>query len=501
MTILPVGDYRPDVPPYRGTHATVATNVFPRPDAAMGPIKSGVSQATGLTGTPIQGFMARTGDGVSYLYCCTTNSAVIYRKYGPTFANYFTGATGAVTAMQPWRFAQFGSRVFATAPSHGLIHQVIGSADDFATVSAAPRAGIIATVEPGFLMLGNIDDGTARPNGLRWSALNDGADFPVVGTSDAASKQSDDQDLPNGGAVTAILPAVGGAAAAIFTEGSIYRAEYIGAPAVFAFRDVVRGAGNICPHGAIAVRGVAYYVGNEGFARFDGQNETLIGLGRVSQTFLDTVDRNNLHRVYVAHDPSRKILVWAYPTATATNGNPNRWLIYSYAADRWSFSDDAAIACALIFTATTDYIPLDLLDGYYPLGMDDPGTPSLDSEAINGGAPLLAGFTAAGAYVTYTGATLAALVETGETDANGRRGVVTGLRPMTDAGTVTAAVGYREGLASAPAYTALTPQEVTGICPQRISTRYARSRVYVPAAQSWTYLQGVDVMMKAGAKR
>ena len=497
MTILPVGDYRPDVPAYLGTHATVATNVFPRPDGSDGPLKAATVVATGLSGQPVSAYMARSGDGTVYQYVAVAYANTINRKYGSTYAGFFTGSSGGgATVLFPWRFTQFGERLVAVNPASGLWYHTITTTNNFTQATAAPRAAFIATIEPGFVMLGRINDGTERPAGLRWSAINDGTDWPVVGTSDAASKQSDDQDLPNGGAVTGILAAVGGGAACVLTERSVYRVDYIGAPSIFSFREIIRGSGNICPNGAIAVRGIAYYVSEEGFQRFDGQAETPIGLGRVSRTFLDSVDRENLHRVYVAHEPNRKLLVWAYPDTTATNGNPNRWLIYSYATDKWRYSDDPGIECCLIFTAQQDGTSLDLI-----ASPDSMTSTSMDSTTIGGGSPLLAGFNTSNQFVTYTGATLAALVETGETDDKGRRVFVSGLRPLTDAAAPTAAVGYRDTFNASIAYTSLTGIEATGVCPQRINTRYARARVYIPAAATWTYLQGVDVQMQRAGKR
>lgn len=502
MTIVPVGDYRPDAPPYLGTHSTVATNVYPRPDGSMGPIKAATVITSNLIAQPISGFTARKGDGAVYVYASLAFRPYIYRREGATFANYFVTSTGNPTPLFPWRFAQFGDSIFVTTPACGMFTQALGSVDNFSQITAAPSGAFIATIEPGFLMVGHIASGSVTyPNRLQWSALNDGTDWPTAGTSDAASKQSDVQDLPNGGAITGILSAVGGAAGCILTERSIYRMEYVGAPSVFAFREVVRGTGCAAPNSAVAVNGAAYFLAEDGFCRFDGQSVTNIGQGRVNTTFWSDVDRENLHRINVAHDPLRKIIVWAYATTAATSGNPNKWFIYSYAADRWSFTDDAGATVSLLFTATQDGIPLDQLDGYFAPNPDAYTSMSWDSATVGGGAPLLAGFDASYRYVQFTGAALAALVETGETDAQGSRVFVSGIRPLCDASTVTAAVGYRATLAAAPTYSTLTDLGPDGTCPQRIATRYARARIYIPAGATWTYLAGADVAVRAEGRR
>ncbi len=499
MTILPVGDFRPDTPAYLGTHSTILNGVFPRDDGAVGPLRAAAVVTSALSARPVSAFVARGGNGAVFLYAGVEHTPEIYIRYDSAWGTITTGTRANATLLYPWRFAQFGDCVYASNWADGLWCLDIGTAGTGTHIAAAPSGVHIATIEPGFLMLGHINDGTEKPSSLRWSALNDATDWPTVGTTDAASKQSDEQELPNGGRITGILGAVGGVAGAVLTERSIYRVEYIGAPAIFAFREIVRGVGNMCPNGSIAVNGVAYFVSDDGFMRFDGQSITPIGQGRVSRTFLADVDREHLHRVYVVHDQARKILVWAYPTTAATNGNPNKWLIYSYAADRWSDCTDAGIPTVLMFSALTDAIRLDSIDA--ALGAPDSLSVSFDFATVNGGAPLLAGFNSSYQYVQFTGATLAARVETGEADAQGRRVLVTGIRPLSDATPVTASTAYRNTFYDSLSSTAQTVPGADAICPQRIATRYARARVNIGPATTWTYIQGADVTLRAEGKR
>ena len=502
MTLIPIGDYRPDLPAYIGTHTTVNANVYWRPDgSAVAPLKAGSAVTTALAAQPISAFIARKGNGAVFLYASAAYRATIYRKYGNAWAGYFTGATGNATPFFPWRFCQFGERVVATNPVNGLVSQTIGSQDDFTAISGAPAAAFIATLEPGFVMLGYTDDGTRQyPNRLHWSSLNDATVWPTVGTSAAAAAQSDTQDLPQGGAITGILSAVGGASGCVLTESVVYRVEYVGAPVVFAFREAARGVGNVCVNAAISVNGLAYFISEDGFQRFDGQSVAPIGQGRVSATFWAEVDRENLHRVNVAHDPLRKIIVWAYPTSAATSGNPNKWLIYSYAVDKWTHADDAGVTCSLLFSCVQDRYPLDLLDGYFPPNPDGTSI-SWDGPTVNGGAPLLASFNSSFILVTHTGSNLAARAETGETDAQGRRVYCDGIRPITDASSATAQVGYRDTLSAGISYTTATAIGPDAVCPQRIDTRYARARVNIPAGATWTYLAGADVAVSRTGRR
>lgn len=510
MTILPVGDYRPDLPAYLGQHSTIAANVYFKPDGSVGPLKAGSVVTVPTSAKPCSAFAGRAGDGAVFLYIGMDQTRTLHVRNDAYFTDYTVSGVGMPTMLYPWRFAQFGNRVFMSHWSGGLWWHTLGSTDAFAQVTAAPSGAHIATLEPGFLMLGHLNDSAGeKPSSVRWSALNDATDWPIVGTSDAASKQADEQQLPTGGKITGILPAVGGAAGCVLTERAIYRVEYVGAPAVFAFREAARGTGNACPNACISVNGLAYFISEDGFQRFDGATTQPIGQGRVSSTFWAEVDRENLHRVYVAHDPLRKILVWVYPNGQTTAGDPNRWLIYSYATDKWTHADDAGVTVGMMFTAMNDAVNLDAVGAFLGFSLDGFAVGEigyikegvLESPTLNGGAPILSGFNTSNEIVEFTGANIAARIETGETDAQGRRVYVSGARPLTDAGTLTVQIGHRTSFADSVSYTTAQARGVDYTAPARVATRYARARINIPAGATWSYLQGADVTFRAEGKR
>lgn len=499
MTVIPIGDYTPDVPAYLGQHSTIAANIYPRSDGSDGPLRGPVVMTGSVGAEILSGYTARSGIGTVYVFA-GTGAKLLYQN-GLTWTDK-AGAAYAATRTEPWRWTQFGDYVIATNGS-GDPPQVwlLGDAAAFADLTAVVTGGFVATIEPGFVMFGNIDDGTDKPNALQWSGINDHTSWPTIGTAAAAAAQSDQQELPNGGAIMGLQAAVGGAAGAVWTERAIYRIEYVGAPAIFAFREIVRGTGCMCPNATITINGMAYYISEEGFQRFDGQSETPIGFGRVSRTFLNTVDLVNLDRVYVTADPIRKIIVWAYPDSGATNGHPNKWLIYNYASDRWRFADSGDIVTQLVFPTRSIAYTLDTMDGVLPAGVDGYGTFPIDTPLYASSLQLLAGFDTSNQLVSFNGSTLAARVETGETDSKGNRVFVSGIRPLTDATDVTACVGSRETFADVITYGTSTAPGADAVAPQRADGRYVRARMDIPASAEWTYLQGADVTMRASGRR
>lgn len=499
MTIVPVADFAPDAPAYLNSDNPLASNTYPRTDGADGPLLAPVAISAGLPGTIRGAIAAKSRSGANYVIAGTETELLQYTASGWTSR----GTGYAVPSTDCWRFAQFGDQIVGVNGWQPPAAWVMGSGTSFAPLSGAPIARYVATVEPGFLMLGYIDDGTGfRGNVVRWSGINDATTWPTPGTTAALSVQSDEQELANGGPVTGIVPAIGGAAAAIFTEQAIYRVEYVGPSAIFSFREMDRSRGCVCPNGIAAVGGVAYFIAEDGFYVFDGATATPIGAGKVDRFFWDRIDRGRLTSVFATVDATRKIIIWAWPEKGSSIAN--RWLILNYGTGRWRYGDDAALAVSYLFparTATYTLEDLDSLPEFAVDGLDSPGAPSLDDERFVGGRLLMAGFNAGGAMVSFEGDAVAARIETGETDSSGKRVFVTGLRPLTDANAATAGVASRERFGDALVYGQQVALTAEGRCPQRVSGRYVRASVQIAAGVAWTYLQGVDVQMRAEGKR
>lgn len=519
LTRLSFADYAPDAAPYLSGSVPVARNTVPRVDGTDGPLRGPVVIAGPLPAPCRGAFAARDRFGATYLVAGTQTGLFVLAGSGweniSREGGYNTQNDGS------WQFAQFGERVIATNDADPPQSWLLGSAG-FGDIAGAPRARSLAAVEPGFIMLGRYDTGSGTlAAGLSWSGINDATLWPEPGTLAATSVQRDIQELPNGGAVVGIVPAVGGANAVILSERAIHRVEYAGPPAIFAFREVDRSRGCICPNGIAVVGGAVYFVSEDGFLAYDGNALAPIGQGKVDATFLRRVDQSQLHRVLATVDPDRKLIVWAYPTAGADA--PREWLVYSYATGKWRTGDDASLAVEALLAARQAALTLDdegtttgiyvepgyveadyviHLDVNGDANLDAPGLPSFDASAYAGGRRLFAGFDPLHRLVTFDGVPLPARLETQDTDSqDGRRVFVSGVRLLTDAPTYSAAVGMRERLADGVTYGSPTPAATDGMCPQRVSGRYGRAAVAIPGGVEWSYLQGLEVVMRPEGRR
>lgn len=509
MPIVPVAEWAPDTPEYLSESLTVVRNTYPRTDGSDGPLRGPGTLTAALPAVCKGAFLASAGVNSTEVVAGTTTK--LYSLSGTSWTDR-SGATYAVGASAMWRFAQFGSRIIATNYTDNVQTRTVGAAANFADLSAsAPKAYYVATVEPGFLMLGNyFASGAATSNGVWWSGINDATSWPTPGTAAAVSAQSDNQQLPLGDSVTGILPAIGGANAAVFTERAIYRVEYQGGSIVFAFRPVDVSRGCSQPNSLVAVGQRAFFLSDEGFCVFDGTEAARIGFGRIDRFFWNDAAVGSLSSMRVTTDPLRSLIIWHYLSRA---GAP-RWLIYNYATNRWRFGDDAALQVEAFIERAAQTLSLTTLGqaAAAAFGFGDTRGDGAGNTRVTGGGDtrgvgwtgalnFVVGFNTSHALAGFASTPLEATVETGETDAAGKRLFVSGLRPLTNATTVTAAVGARDTFAGTVAWQTATQPAATGFCPARISTRLARARITIPAGTDWDYLQGVDVQARPEGTR
>jgi hypothetical protein len=494
---VPAAEWLPDLPAHANPGSSEASGVVPRSDKSYGPLAS----LSALSTTPLSARCQGAFSGRSLGGTVTTfagDASKLYRLVSGAFSNVSQGGGTpySTAADATWRFCQAGERVIATNYTNNIQSWTLDSSSAFADLAAAaPRGSHVAWIEPGFLMVGNL---STAANGLHWSGINDPTSWPTLATAAAAAAQSGSNSNLAGGHVQTLLGAIGGAQGAVFMDTAIYRIEYVGPPDIFAFREIERARGTPAPNSVVNVGPLAFYLGEDGFYAFDGSRSVAIGANKVDKTFYSDLDQNNFHRIYAAADPINKNVFWAYPNASASNGNPNRILIYNWETGWWSKS--TAHECELIFRSLSQSTNLDSLDA---LGYNIDTLPySLDSRVWTGGRLILSAFDTSHNLSNFAGSAVAATVDTAEIDGTeGMRVFVGGIRPLVDGGTITASVGYRDQFSSSVTYTTAASVGGDGFAPQRVSARNVRARTAIAAAGSWSHLWGVEARLRQEGAR
>lgn len=379
-----------------------------------------------------------------------------------------------------WRFSQYGYNAYAVNGIDPMQKFDLASGTNWvASGGSPPIANYIATVKD-FLMLGNIG---ATPQRLQWSPINS----PEGTWGSIAATQADFQDLPDGGNITGV---VGGEVGVVLQEDAVRRTTYEGSPIVFRIDKIGNNIGCSIPNSVASLLDLAFFCHKSGFYMLQGgQTFTPIGRGKVDITFWKEFDETNLDRCSAAIDPVRSLYIFNYP-ASGSGGTPNRQLIYNWATNKWSHAN---VTNELIFSGVSQQsYTLEQLD---PFGTLETLPYSLDSSFWSGAVSLLLyAFDTTHKSGSFSGANLAATIDTAEVNpGGGKRTVVRSCRPLAD-GTPQIQVGTRETQQASTSvnFSAATSVTASGLAPLYQSGRYVRFRMTQPAGATWNNAMGID---------
>jgi hypothetical protein len=496
-TFLPCGQWLPDQPSYKNPGCSIANNVVPVTASTFAPMPAfGVAATTALDSKPLAAFSARDGEGNAALYAGTASK--LYSGLAVTAPNFAdkTRLSGDYTAAS-WGFAAFNGNVYAVNGVDPMQTVQIATTSRFADVGGgAPTGKILAVVQPGFLVVGNINDPTVgiQPQGLRWSALGDASSatgWPAIGSTDAIAVQSDWQNITGDhGNLTGIAPDLPTCAAAVFFENAIYQMNYTGDQFIFTFTPVAKAMGTGAPASIVQRNQTVYYLGSDGFYAFDGTVSYSISANRVSRFFFERCDPNYLPQVSGFVDPATGLIFWAYATSGSNNGVPNRMLVYNTVTDRWSNIMDFRGYCP--FLGRSLGISLDQIDG---LGYTIDDIPfSLDDRHLAGGLNVLAGFSPDFKLGYFAGAPMDWAVETVEAQlARPRRARLGYVRPIVEGGIPQVAAAARDDLRRLPTFGNSISPNSAGVCPVRVEGRYHRLKLTGSGDTRVTHIQGAEV--------
>lgn len=494
---LPIADYAPDLPPNNSAGASSnLVNLFPRTKESWGPVGTLAQFSSGGLGSQCLGAItAIDSGGNNYIFAGDASKLWELAPGNTAFSNISKVGGYSVAAGELWNFTQYGQRVIAAAQGQNLQSFTLGSSTAFADLAAAaPQARYIATVKD-FVMVGSTFDGTngEQPQRLQWCAIDDPTTWPAAGSVTEAQLLAGSQIIPGDqGWMQGLVGNLGNADGAVFFERAIYRIVWEGSPTIFAFTPAEGARGTPAPKSIAQLGAMVYYLGEDGFYAFDGATSIPIGVDRVDKTFWNSVNETYLANVVGAVDPINRLVMWLYPSNTASGGIPDSLLVFNWALNKWGF---AQVNAEYIFRAITQGYSLDSLDTYaggiYNL---DTLPFSLDSRVWTGGQVLMGAFTSTHQLAYFTGAPANATADTVEVEPGGptgQRTFVSTVRPMVDGGAPTVQIGSRNRLVDTASFSAASAINSTGECPVRVDGRYLRARIQTTG--SFNHLQGIEI--------
>ena len=536
MTIAPWPEWLPDQADFGNAGSPLIKNCVPLTPKSYGPMPTAAPWSDNTLTEPCQGsYSVRAPDGQSYIFAGDRQKLYQVVPTSRTLADA-SRTTGGVYATPPtllagghWSMTSFGDHVIAANGIDEIQTLTLGEANFTALqpgdaeavppVAAAPVAKYLAVVKD-FLMVGNtIDDVDGpRPYRVWWSSINDPTHWPTPGTLEAQQLMSDYQDLVQTdlGNVTQLVSGFApGSDVVIFCTGGIWTATFTGPPLIFSFRVAQGASGTQAPRSVIidhardqagAIRPVCYYLSGDGFAAFDGSTSFPIGAQKWDALFWRELDDQYLSYVQAARDPRTRSVIWAYPTI-GSQGLLSRLLVYNWELSRASYIDLDPPVNHVEFLTTAMFgttYHLDNIDFLFPSGLES-NQPSFDDPFWTGNlAQRLSFFDREHRLGIGGGPAMAPTLETAEMQPNdGKRAWVRMTRPLNDGSpSATVAVGHRERQTDPITWEPPVAVNQIGECPQRVTGRYIRFRMAMPAGQTFRHLQGIDMdLIPEGSRR
>lgn len=504
--ILPIAEYKPDMPDYLGDQSPNIMNVFPRTPRSYGPVNS-PAVFSGALATRCQG--AYSGlDSSANVNAFAGDSKDLWQLTAATSPNWSKVSKSAgiynISGSEIWSFALYGTRIIACNIADPVQSFVLGVSSTFADliVTANPPKARYAAVIKSFLVLANTTDPTYGTQLQRvwWSRNGNPTSFDDPGASAtaqlAAQYETSYQDLlGDGGEIIGIVGNLGGADGAVIMQHAIWRVVWVGAPNVFQFYPMEGVRGSIASGSIAQLGGIFFYLGEDGFYMNDGMQSIPIGIDKIDKTFFADLDQGNLALISSAIDPINKLYIVLYPGAAHASGISNKMLMYNWALRRWAPAIPIAAGAERVIRALSFGYTLDQLYTILGYTLDTLPYP-LDSRVWQGGSVLLGIFDANHKLNFFTGNPLAATVDFNEVQPN-PGGVMRwrNARPIIDGAALpSVALGTRNRQTDSIVFSSAIPMNSLGLCPQRALGRYTRARMTVPAgASSWTNLTGVEL--------
>lgn len=493
--ILSIADFAPDLPANNASGASAnIVNLFPKTKESWGPVGTlSPYSSNGLTSQCLGAIVAIDTGANNYVFAGDQNNLYELAPGNSSFTTLNTGL--GLSVGERWSFTQYGQRVIGAAFGVNLKSFTLNSSSSFADLSAsAPQARYITTIKD-WVMVANTFDSTngAQPQRVQWCAIDDPTNWPAAGSVTEAQLLAGSQIIPGDqGWIQGIVGNLGTADGAVFFERGIFRVVFQGSPTVFGFYPAEGSRGTPAPKSITQLGALVYYLGEDGFYAFDGSTSTPIGVDRVDKTFWANVNTSYLANVIGAVDPINRLVMWLYPSNSASNGIPDSLLVFNWALNKWGF---AQVSAEYIFRAITQGYSLDSLNGYaggiYNL---DTLPFSLDSRVWTGGQVLMGAFSPTHRLSYFTGSPANATADTVEVEPFGSRGnrtFLTSTRPMIDGGTPSIQIGTRNRLVDTVTFGQPSMIDDNGECPVRADGRYLRARIQTSG--TFNHLQGVEI--------
>lgn len=476
------GPFRPDVAGPGSGFAQVADSVLPKscvvngsPNIGYGPFPSMSTPSTAgaLSGAPRGSISLTDNSGGSQVYFATA-STIEQLQADYTFVAIDTGR--AVTSGDDVIFLHFGSYLLNTDTTDGFKAYNIDAPAGNNTVTGAPVARYIFGCNNVVFAL-DCDGNNRR---LQSSGVGDHTAWTTLG--------ADGKTFEDGGALLCGVDLKNGNAV-VFQETAmrIIRFGGAGSLALYEIDKAADGRGTVGERSVVSFDGQVFYWATDGLYKFDLTNgNTPIGAEKFNRWFLEQLATADLSTIQGSVDPVNKIVCWRYRSIT----NASTTVFGNMICYDWQLNEGFTVTCdtAALARITTPGYTLDGMDAFGPL---DSITVPLDDRFWQGGAPLFGALDSNYKFATFSGAALAATLESSVSN-NPTTGVINWATPLDDSPDGTLQLGVSDALEDAITWKTGAAKVSAGRVPLRGRGMNIAFRRNITAASDWTSATGID---------
>lgn len=323
--LIPFTGYAPDLDPSTPGIITDLVDYFPTAKG-YGAAPSNTSGGFDALATACLGAaLLQKLDGSVRLFAGTAG-ALYEASAAPTYTDRSKVGGYSAGSDHRWSFAQFGDTSLAAIKSDTLQSSSTGA---FADIAGAPKARFVETL-PGFVLLADTNEGTYGDQSDRWwcSEYNN-----VNGWTPAVATQ-----CTTGRLIGSPGPIRGwkrlGEEIIAYKDRSIIVGRYVGSPAVFEFNQLPGDIGCATNDAIVSIGLAHFFVGYEDFYLFDGSRPIAIG-GPVKKTFFTDLNKKYRYKIVGLHDRINSLVMFFYPSNSATTGINDSCICYNYKTDKW----------------------------------------------------------------------------------------------------------------------------------------------------------------------
>ena len=174
---------------------------------------------------------------------------------------------------------------------------------------------------------------TYDPMLIRWSDQESVVEWAPSATTKAGSLR-----LSHGSNIQAVLQAR--QEILVFSDAAIYSLQFLGAPAYWGSQLLGDNTSIVGLNAAAYSNGVAYWMGQDKFYKYDGRVQPL--RCDLRQFIYDDINRDEFGQIFASTNEGFNEVWWFY--CTENSSTINRYVVYNYVEDVWYYGGGAAIA-------------------------------------------------------------------------------------------------------------------------------------------------------------